>query len=439
MSKFFTLIVLLCAILSGNSVSATNRIERVLTLEEIYALADEHSKSIKSSKLALAEADIAVKEAKSKHLPNIDLSVMASYLGDGLLTDRDFSNAMNIDMPHFGNNFAVEASQLIYGGGAVSSGVAMAKLQQDMASVDLAGSRTRIRFMLTAFYLDLYKLHNLLKVYDRNIELAESLIETTRAREKEGLALANDITRYELRLQNISLARRKIVNGIEILNANMVEMLALDPATYILPDTKLVSLSAAPQNENYWQSEATRYSHDLQRSALGVKMSEQGVKLARANMLPSVALVAANHFDGPITIEVPVINKNFNYWFVGLRVSWSLSSLYKANNGIKRAKYASLLAQSRYDEAKEGVKLAVKSDYIKYLESFEELESYRKSLQLAEENYSVIETRYKNDMAIATDMVDAANELLNAELQLANSQIGIIFKYYKLKSTTGNL
>ena len=439
MSKFYTLIVLLCATLSAYCVSASNRIERVLTLEEIYALADEHSKSVKSSKLALAEADIAVKEAKSKHLPNIDLSVMASYLGNGLLTDRDFSNSMKVDMPHFGNNFAVEASQLIYGGGAVSSGVAMAKLQQDMANVDLADSRTRVRFMLTAFYLDLYKLHNLLRVYDKNIELAEALIETTRAREKEGLALANDITRYELRLQNIKLARRKIQNGIEILNANMVEMLSLDPLTYILPDERLVKFSAAPQNEEYWQSEATRYSHDLQRSSLGVKLSEQGIRLARANMLPSVALVATNHFDGPITIEVPVINKNFNYWFVGLRVSWSLSSLYKANNGLKRAKYASLLAQSRYDEAKEGVKLAVKSDYIKYLEAFDELESYRKSLQLAEENYSVVETRYKNDMAIATDMVDAANELLNAELQLANSQIGTIFQYYKLKSTTGNL
>ena len=439
MSKFFMLIVLLCAILSGNYVSASNRIERVLTLDEIYTLADECSKSIRANKAALDEAGVAVREAQSKHLPDVNLSVMASFLGNGLLTDRDFSNAMSVDMPHFGNNFAVEASQLIYGGGAVSSGVAMAKLQEEMASVNLEESRTKVRFMLTAFYLDLYKLHNLLKVYDKNIELAERLIETTRSRESQGVALANDITRYELRLQNISLARHKIVNGIEILNANIVEMLSLNPQTYILPDERLISLSIEPKTESYWQGEATNHSKELQRTSLGVKMGEQGVKLARAGKLPSLAVVAANHFDGPITIEVPVINKNFNYWFVGLRLSWSLSSLYKANQGVKRAKYATTLAQLRHDEMKERVTLAVKSDYINYLESFEELASYRKSLQLADENYRVIETRYKNDMAIATDMVDAANELLNAELQLANSQIAIIFKYYKLKSTTGNL
>lgn len=439
MSKFHLLIVLLCATLSGYYVSAANRIERVVTLEEIYTLADERSKSIKVGEAALSEADIAVNEAKSKHLPDINLSLTASFLGNGVLTDRDFSNSMSVEIPHFGNNFAVQASQLIYGGGAVSTGVAMAKLQKDMASVNLADARSRTRFMLTAFYLDLCKLHNLLKVYDKNIELAETLIETTRARESQGIVLSNDITRYELRLQNIALARHKIVNGIEILNANMVEMLALDPATYILPDEKIVQMAVEAKNEAYWQTEAGTYSHDLQRSAIGMQLSEQGVKMARSSKLPTLAFVAANHFDGPITIEVPVINKNFNYWFLGLRLSWNLSSLYKANQGVKRAKYATTLARLRHDEAKERVTLAVKSDYINYLESFEELESYRKSLQLAKQNYDVIENRYNNDMAIATDMVDAANELLNAELQLANSQIGVIFKYYKLKSTTGNL
>lgn len=439
MSKTTMLIVLLYATLCTFNAWAQERVERVLTLSEIYELADSHSKSIKSSSAALVEAEQGVREAKSRHLPEVNLSVMASYLGDGLLTDRDFSNAMNVDMPHFGNNFAVEAAQLIYGGGAVSNGVAMAKLKQEMASVDLAESRSRVRFMLTAFYLDLYKLHNLLRVYDRNITLAETLIETTRSRERQGIVLANDITRYELRLQNIALARRRIVNGIEILNANIVEMLALNPATYILPDENILSQTPLLQGEAHWQSEATEHSHDLERSALGIKMSETGVRLARSEKLPHLAVVAANHFDGPITIEVPVINNNFNYWFVGLKFSWSLSSLWKANQGVKRAKFATQVAQSRYDEAKERLTLAVKSDYIKYKESFDDLDTYRKSLQLAEENYSVVEMRYKNDMAIATDMVDAANELLNAELQLANSQIAILFQYYKLKSTTGNI
>ena len=42
-------------------------------------------------------------------------------------------------------------------------------------------------------------------------------------------------------------------------------------------------------------------------------------------------------------------------------------------------------------------------------------------------------------MALVTEMLDASNQLLDAELQLANARINVIFNYYKLKNTSGNL
>ncbi len=68
----------------------------------------------------------SLEAAKSQRLPNLSVSLSASYLGDGKIWDRDFSNAMKIDMPHFGNNFALEAEQVVYAGGAISSGIKQA-------------------------------------------------------------------------------------------------------------------------------------------------------------------------------------------------------------------------------------------------------------------------------------------------------------------------
>ena len=47
--------------------------------------------------------------------------------------------------------------------------------------------------------------------------------------------------------------------------------------------------------------------------------------------------------------------------------------------------------------------------------------------------------RYLNDLALITDMLDASNSKLNAELQLVNAQINILFNLYKLKKTAGCL
>ena len=437
MSKVRLLIMLLCASLWAEGSYAQN--SYVLTLEQMYALADENSKSLKIEDAAVAEAQQGVKVAQNGYLPDIDVSLSASFLGNGRLMDRDFSNGQRIKMPHFGNNFAIQATQLIYGGGAVTNGVAMAKLKEEMADVNREAARSRIRFMLTGFYLDLYKLQNVLKVYERNIELAKVVIEDTKARNKAGVALQNDVTRYELQLKNLELARRRTINSIEILNYDLATMLGIPADRQIVPDTALIEQTLPMQGLAYWQQLAQTDAHAVRQSALAVEMGEYGEKLARAERRPSVALVAANHFDGPITIEVPTLNKNYNYWHVGVGVSFKISSLYKANKSIRQAQYNTMLSRRRKDDALEQVSLAMQSDYTKYMEAYEEVATLEKSVQLANENYGVMENRYRNDIVLVTDMLDASNQLLDAELQLANSRINVIFNYYKLKNTSGNL
>lgn len=437
MSKVRLLIMLLCASLWAEGSYAQN--SYVLTLEQMYALADENSKSLKIEDAAVAEAQQGVKVAQNGYLPDIDISLSASFLGNGRLMDRDFLNGQRIKMPHFGNNFAIQATQLIYGGGAVTNGVAMAKLKEEMADVNREAARSRIRFMLTGFYLDLYKLQNVLKVYERNIELAKVVIEDTKARNKAGVALQNDVTRYELQLKNLELARRRTINSIEILNYDLATMLGIPADRQIVPDTALIEQALPMQDLAYWQQLAQTGAHAVRQSALAVEMGEYGEKLARAERRPSVALVAANHFDGPITIEVPTLNKNYNYWHVGVGVSFKISSLYKANKSIRQAQYNTMLSRRRKDDALEQVSLAMQSDYTKYMEAYEEVATLEKSVQLANENYGVMENRYRNDIVLVTDMLDASNQLLDAELQLANSRINVIFNYYKLKNTSGNL
>lgn len=433
------LLLLLCAVLGFVPTSVVAQESRRLTINELFALAEENSKSIEVSRVAVAEAEAAVVEAKGGRLPDLNVSASASFLGNGTLTDRNFSNAMNVEMPHFGNNFAVEASQLIYGGGVVTNSIAMARLKQEMAGVNLDATRSRVRFLLTGFYLELGKMRNIKEVYDRNISLAEELIADTEARCREGVALENDITRYELRLQRLELARTEVENTIRILSTEIATTIGLDPTTDIIPDIDVDHTLAVAADENYWQSLAAEKAYDLKRGELKVAMGERAEQLARAERRPSVALIAANHFDGPITIEVPVINKNFNYWYVGVGVSFKLSSLYKANRTIRREHIATDHSRRELDDAREKLALAIHSDYIRYEEAFVAADTYRKGVELAQSNYHVIEKRYNNDIALITDMIDAANQLLDAELQLANACITILVRYAKLQATAGIL
>lgn len=60
-------------------------------------------------------------------------------------------------------------------------------------------------------------------------------------------------------------------------------------------------------------------------------------------------------------------------------------------------------------------------------------------VELANQNYSVTSNRYKNDLALLTDMLDASNMKLSADLALVNARINVIYSYYKMKYITHTL
>ncbi|MDR0682638.1 MAG: TolC family protein, partial [Dysgonamonadaceae bacterium] len=189
----------------------------------------------------------------------------------------------------------------------------------------------------------------------------------------------------------------------------------------------------------YWETVAIENSPTLRQLSLALQINKHQDKIIRSERLPKVALIAGNHLDAPVTVELPPVNKNFNYWYVGIGFNYKLSALYKTNKSVSKSKFAIQRTTEQYDCAKEQATLAIQADYIRYLEMYEQSNTQQKSVALAHQNYTVVFNRYKNDMALITDMLDASNAKLAAELQLTNTQINIVFHYFKLLYISGTL
>lgn len=412
---------------------------RTMGIEEMFRLADENSKSIQTFRTGKEVADENLKAAKAQRLPDISASLSGSYWGNGKLWDRDFSNATKIEMPHWGNNFALEAQLAVYAGGAISSGIELAELEKQLAEMDWQKNRQDIRFLLVGHYLNLYKLHNQIEVLHKNLELTDQLIANMQARLEEGTALENDITRYELQRETLRLQLAKVEDACKIANHQLVITLHLPEGTVVQPDTTLNDSRIQTLSEASWQELAAQNNLNLQQAETGIKINRQREKLERSERLPKISLMAAEHLDGPITIEAPVLDNNFNYWFVGVGVKYNISSLFKNNRKLKAARLNVRKAQETYELAQEQTNHAVQESYVNFLTSFTDLRTQQKSVELADENYSVTSNRYQNDLALLTDMLDASNMKLSADMGLVNARINVIFNYYKMKYITHTL
>ena len=437
MSKKKRLIGLLCATaLCSQGLYAQSQL---MGIDELLRLADAQSKSIQTYRTGTEAAGEALKAAKAQRLPDVNVSLSASYLGNGKIWDRDFGNAMTVDMPHFGNNFAIEAQQVIYAGGAISSGIRQAELGKQLAELDLQKDIQEVRFLLLGHYLNLYNLDNHIKVLQDNIRLTDEVIANMKAKREQGTVLKNDITRYELQKEQLNLQLTRARDARTTANFQLVTTLHLPEGTEIKPDTAMLEQKIQTLTENEWQDMARANNILLKQTQTAIQLNEQKVKQERAERLPHISIVAADHLDGPVTIEVPALDNNFNYWYIGVGIKYNLSSLFKNNNRLRQARLNVRQAQENHQLAQEKIKNDVQEGYVNFMTSFTDLRTQEKSVKLADENYSVTDNRYKNEMALLTDMIDASNMKLSADLGLVNARINILYNYYKMKYITHTL
>lgn len=152
-----------------------------------------------------------------------------------------------------------------------------------------------------------------------------------------------------------------------------------------------------------------------------------------------MAVVVQNNLNGPITFELPPIDKNLNVWYVGIGVKYQLSSIFKSNKKLNQAELQSKAASEQKAVAAEQLNNNVQTAHTNYLQSYVELETQQKNVQLAQQNYEVVNNRYLNQLALITDMIDASNMKLDAELNEVDARINIAYAYYKMKYITGQL
>lgn len=409
-----------------------------LTLTDVFTRIENENQTMSMLRTAQEAAEEGIKSAKNARYPEINAELNVSYIGDSFLTDRNFSNYTKAPSPHFGNGFTLEAQQVVYAGGAVNAAVKMAEHEGHMSEAVISKSRQGLRLMAAGEYLDLFRTDNSIKVYKENIALTTKLIEEINARREQGLALAADVTRYELRLEMLKLDLVRLQNTREIMNYRLVNSLGLPEGTVIsliLGDDE----DMRDRSRQNWQEIAADASPEMKVSGIKADMALTRQKLVRSERLPKIAVVAYENFNGPITFEIPPIDKNLNIWYVGLGIRYNFSSLYKSGHKLKQAAIEVRQAEQAKNVTEENLRNDVQKAYADYMQSYVELETREKSLQLADENYERIHDRYMEQLVLVTDMLDAFNMKLEAELGVSAANAEIQYRLCCLRYAAGIL
>ena len=407
---------------------------RVFTLDELLSVADTCSAPLRASRLA-ADASRAEQEAVDRRVltPDVRLDAAVGYLGNGYGWGRDSSYSFTVPIPHFSTRFGVEAQQVVFSGGAARAARQQAAQGARLASLDAAQRRQEVRLQLVGLYLDLFRLQCQASVLDSNVARTRRLVDDIRALHESGVALKNDLTRNELRLSELLQQRASVADELRVVGRQAATLAGLGPTAVVLPDSSF--LHALPQPTLYVDSLAL----SLQVAQAQVALAEARLRQSRASLWPSLAVVAQDRLEGPVTIDITPYDINYNYWFVGLSLNYNLSALWKSRSGMRaerlrleesrlRRQYAADVHRSERDAAS-----------IRLAEAERRCATRRQSVALARENYELVYRRYLSDVARLIDLLDAADVRLRAELDLVSARADVAYQHYVLQYVAGRL
>lgn len=408
-----------------------------LSVEELLSKVSRSHLQVAADRLKEQMAAERAKTARMSRLPSVSVGLRAGYLGQPIVWENGLSHATRPDSPDWQQNYTVDVSQPVYQGGRIKYSIRKADLEQELARLQTAADEGDIRLAMLSRYLELFSMYKQHMVLDRKIAESERRLKDIRRLKAEGVITNNDVLRSELQLTDDRLALQETDNDIRIASQQIDILLGLDERLLLMPDTALLADERHVDSYEYYVERASLADPSVLALHKQTEIAENNVCIKQSALRPSVSLTASNTLARPVSRTMADMYNNA--WNVGVSVSYPLSALYTDRHQLREARQNVQLMHNAEEQKQQQIRMTVQSALLRHREAISRVEALKLSVRQASENYRIMYNRYMNQLAILTDLLDADNLRLNAELQLTTARTQVAYTYYELQRAVGEL
>lgn len=418
---------------------ASSAQDRTITLDEALKLGIANSKTLKMSQSKIDEAVSEYNQAKDKALPTGDVSMTFNRAQIPAHT-LDLGEGDPIRLPSSANAYLGIASvnETIFAGGRLKYAKQSTDLLVQVAKLDVDRDKDEISYNIINAYYNLYKVLQSKKVVDQNLATIDAQIKQSQRFFEQGLVTKNDVLRFQLQRANVELNGIDLESNRKIINYNLDILLGLPEVTQL----NIAQITEAERNiaplSSYLDS-AMIGRPELRQYDLRTQAAETNIKSIRANQSPTLAASVGAYYVDVSANPIPQNGKFITPITAGLTLSWNFSTLWNNKNKIAQARIQRDQTVIGKDMTVDNVKNEVNRDYQNYLMAVKKIKLLQTSIEQAGENNKILESKYKSNIASATDRADAETLLYQAQISLELAKADAGLAYYTLLKSTGKL
>ena len=432
--------VLLTANLVGEKIAKG----KTYSFSEIANLSLEENLNIKISYQDIDIADLDIRASRASILPQLSSGL------SGTRINEDRANAA-INSPEKSLNLDLTLSQVIYSEEAIAA-IKISKYlktaQEYQTQVDV------LNVLLDTYnaYLDVLAAKTNLAIQRENLENTRTNLELAKVRVDIGSSNTSDLYRWESELANATQSVIEAQAGLIALKLQLNNLLAnrLEDVFEVidigLEDELYTAYKNGPLNQLITTPQSLKVASDFLvdesiannpnklQLLENIKASERQLKLnKRLLYVPTIALqaqtseVLARGGEGsenpPSDPNMPSFGTGLvdNSWSAGVSISYPIFT--GLSRSINKQKSQVQLDQLSYSNTSldQGLELSIRSGAISLLSATTNLSYSRQSAESAVQNFKLVQNNYKAGNVNITQLIDAQQAALSAQLAAALS------------------
>ncbi|OPB94539.1 TolC family protein [Elizabethkingia ursingii] len=410
-----------------------------LSLRQTWQIAEENSRLIQISNLEHDISIASVKDAKLERLPELKVKGSVEKASNIPVYENGlFSKPSQHEVIHTLYRAGADFYFNVYNGNKLNLKIKQEEVLEKIKQIKKDESISDIHYKSASLYLEVQKTLMFLRLIKEDISDQKLQLKEIQSLYKNGVILKSDVLRAELELSKREMSLVTIENDLLIATQKLNIILGKDDQTVIIPKENSFGEESNLTYQQYL-SKALEYSFDYHLSEQQTELSKLHLKEVKANVRPQIGLYGEFYFANPQIFLYPYNPNWYSLGIVGLKASFSLSSLYHNTQKTQAAKLELEKEEIAHKNTEDRVRLDVKQAYLRYTEALKQIELAEINVKQAKENARIIKNTYFNQASLITDLLDADIQLLQTRFELESSKITAQDRYYILQNITGTL
>lgn len=423
MKQFLIFLFTLSLFSSAQTGSAQQKLQ--LSLDDAVRLSFDKSKSLHASLMKVQYADAKAGEVGTILLPSVKFNGGYTKLSD--IPAAQFSlpslPAPITLSPSISNNFnaRVTVQQPLFTGYKLQRSVDIADFAAQATQKEFDSDKSSLTFNVKSAYWNLAKSFELQKVVDENVDQVRAHLKDVQNWLSQGLITNNEVLKVQVQLSDVRLRQIDAHNNVQLARIMLNNVIGLPLDSEIQLTTNLMHEHRVFDVLETLINQAHERRPEIKSMQYRVQAGDAAVSLAQSGWWPQLYLVGNYITARPNQRIFPTQDVFKDTWDVGVSVSLDLWNWGTTVRQTDQAKAQLEQTKDGLGQLRDAVALEVTRDYLNLARAKERISVADQGVRQAEENYRVTSGKFKQGLALNTDLLDAEVALLQAKTNYAQA------------------